>query len=107
MPRPYSTRRGAHLLKQPRGYRPSLTMREHVLERDKRICQVCGATEHVEVAHIIPWPGGPTDASNLRVLCRSCNHRERRRWGANAGQPVPAHPVDDTALRAIMERALV
>ena len=92
-----------------RGYRPSVVLRRYVLERDGYTCQACGAVKgnrRIEVTHVVPWPDGPTDASNLRALCTSCNLRERRRWGGNVGLPVPAHPISVAGLRAIMERAL-
>ena len=76
-----------------------------VRERNNRTCQGCGAPAK-EVAHIVPWPDGPTDDANLRILCTSCNHKERRRWAkGHEGEIIP-HAVPLANLRAIMERAL-
>lgn len=82
------------------GYRPNPELRQAIRRRDHGICQQCGAPG-TDVAHIVPWPDGPSDdASNLRLLCTSCNHRERRRLGYG-------HPVGTDAIRDIMARALV
>jgi 5-methylcytosine-specific restriction endonuclease McrA len=44
-------------------------VREQVLERD-RVCVICGATENLQVHHVIPArASGPTTAANLIVLC--------------------------------------
>lgn len=50
-----------------------------VLKRENQICQVCQKSvidEDVEFDHIIPWSkGGPSDESNIRLLCSSCNKK--------------------------------
>ena len=52
-------------------------VRPQVIERDKGVCQECGATGARQVAHIIDRrAGGPDDPSNLRLLCDSCHSRE-------------------------------
>ena len=73
------------------GYRPSERTRQRIRERDQGICQGCGAPG-TDVAHIIPWPEGNHADANLRLLCASCNLRERRRWGkGREGDPPPSH----------------
>lgn len=48
-----------------------------VFKRDGNICQGCGSTvpdNAMHFDHVIPHSrGGPTTASNLRVLCSRCN----------------------------------
>lgn len=46
-------------------------LRNQVLERDKRICQICRMSGN-EIDHI---EGSSNDPTNLRVLCASCNRR--------------------------------
>lgn len=51
-----------------------------VLKRDNQICQICGKNvfdDDIHFDHIIPWSkGGPTELSNIRLLCTDCNlHR--------------------------------
>ncbi len=51
-----------------------------VLKRDNQICQICGKNvfdDDIHFDHIIPWSkGGPTEVSNIRLLCSDCNlHR--------------------------------
>jgi len=48
-------------------------MRQFILRRDKRKCQVCGL-QGKEVDHIIEvQDGGLSVAENLRTLCHSCH----------------------------------
>lgn len=66
-------------------------IRRFVIERDGARCQVCsvqtraahdchGRDDATEVDHIVPVRrGGPSDASNLRVLCRKCNRAKGTR----------------------------
>lgn len=50
----------------------SAEMRSAVL--DGKSCTHCGASERLEVDHIVPVSkGGKTEISNLQPLCRSCN----------------------------------
>lgn len=52
-----------------------------VVRRDNQACQICGKNlkdDEIEIDHIIPFSeGGPTEESNLRVLCEDCNRRKR------------------------------
>lgn len=50
------------------------SLRYKILERDGNKCRSCGATNCLEIDHIIPRSkGGPTIESNLQVLCADCN----------------------------------
>jgi 5-methylcytosine-specific restriction endonuclease McrA len=48
-----------------------------VVRRDNQTCQICGnllRDNEIMIDHIIPFSkGGPTEESNLRVLCEKCN----------------------------------
>jgi hypothetical protein len=45
--------------------------------RDKK-CQKCGSTYGLELAHEKPFSmGGKTINTNLKILCRNCNQRDR------------------------------
>ena len=47
-----------------------------VMSRDGHKCSFCGATERLELDHILPVAsGGTNDIENLRVLCKRCNAR--------------------------------
>lgn len=42
-------------------------------------CANCGSTNNLEVDHIVPLSrGGTNDIDNLRILCKSC-HRKRKK----------------------------
>jgi transposase len=52
----------------------SKTLRYKILERDGFKCQACGATNCLEIDHIIPRSkGGLTEEFNLQTLCADCN----------------------------------
>lgn len=52
-------------------------MKKTVFLRDK-VCQKCGTKNALEYDHIKPFAlGGKTELSNLRILCRNCNQRQR------------------------------
>jgi len=52
----------------------SKTLRYKILERDGFKCCACGATNCLEIDHIIPRSkGGPTEGFNLQTLCADCN----------------------------------
>lgn len=49
-------------------------VRAKVFENDNYACVTCGATEPLEVDHIVPWSkGGAHDISNFQTLCKPCN----------------------------------
>jgi hypothetical protein len=49
-------------------------VKNEVWRRDGGRCVQCGASEHLEYDHIIPYSkGGATSVNNLQVLCRRCN----------------------------------
>ena len=88
------------------GYTPSPAVRRFVTHRDGH-CRAPGcarAARFCDLDHVIPWPLGPTDPSNLLTLCRR-HHRMKhtdelvggdgRRRGVHLDRPVrPAvrHP---------------
>jgi hypothetical protein len=51
-----------------------------VLKRENQVCRVCGMpvqAEDVHFDHIIPWSkGGPTEESNIQLLCGDCNRKK-------------------------------
>ena len=48
-------------------------LRGHVLDRDKRVCQYCGAVA-IQADHVIPRSAGGADSiDNLVACCSSCN----------------------------------
>ncbi len=59
----------------------SLEQRYSIFKRDNGRCALCGvAAKHkaLVIDHIIPVVnGGTNDPSNLRTLCRECNHGKR------------------------------
>jgi RNA-directed DNA polymerase len=53
-------------------------IRDAVLERDDKTCQVCGKAGRVEVHHIRPWkPGMAHELPNLITLCATCHRKVR------------------------------
>ncbi|HEY8278906.1 MAG TPA: HNH endonuclease signature motif containing protein, partial [Bdellovibrionota bacterium] len=55
---------------------PRSPLHRQIWERDQSRCTNCGSTYALEVDHILPKAkGGSDDATNLRLLCRSCNQR--------------------------------
>ena len=58
----------------------SRTMFLRIVRRDSQTCQKCGKIlkdNEVKIDHIIPYSkGGPTEESNLRVLCEDCNRKK-------------------------------
>lgn len=84
-------------LRGGRTYRQRQGFKEAIKARDKHTCQICGCkvgevcnlhyalVTQMDVAHIIPWPEGPSTPDNMRTLCHPCNKRE---GFGTAGQPV-------------------
>ncbi len=73
--------------------------RRLVLDRD-RACLVpgCGATQHLEIHHLIPWSrGGKTDTANLGALCpfhHDALHRAELTITGNADDPTSLLFID-------------
>jgi hypothetical protein len=69
-------------------YRPPTTLADHVRTRDKT-CRFPGCRQpahRCDLDHSIPYPDGPTSASNLSCLCRH-HHRlkHERNWSVEHG----------------------
>jgi 5-methylcytosine-specific restriction endonuclease McrA len=61
---------------QTRDVSPAL--RIQILKRDGHACTSCGATDDLEIDHILPVKGGGgNDPENLQVLCAPCNRAKR------------------------------
>ena len=59
-------------------YRQKPKYRGSIFEREGRVCQLCGATERLELDHIIPYSiSRNSEPDNLRVLCVQCNRAMR------------------------------
>ncbi len=57
--------------------RVSSSVKREVYKRD-RVCKKCGSSFRLEYDHIKPFAlGGDSSAENIRLLCRSCNQRNR------------------------------
>jgi hypothetical protein len=70
---------------EPR-YTPSKKLADFVRCRDLS-CRFPGCKEpatNCDVDHTIPWPYGPTQASNLKALCRK-HHLLKTFWGGEGG----------------------
>ena len=53
-----------------------------VYRRDGGRCQECGATEDLQLDHIIPFSkGGATSVENLQLLCGKCNREKSNKIG--------------------------
>lgn len=64
------------------GYRPSSALADFVRARDLT-CRAPGCDRpatHCDLDHTIPWPAGPTHASNIKCLCR-VHHLLKTFWG--------------------------
>jgi len=58
------------------------SLRNQVFERDDYKCVECGATERLQLDHIIPFSkGGKTELDNLETLCKTCNLKKGTRYG--------------------------
>ena len=48
------------------------------MQKSNGLCVRCGATERLEVDHIVPVSrGGTNEIDNLQMLCKSCNASKR------------------------------
>jgi len=91
------------------GYTPSAAVRRFVTHRDG-CCRAPGcarAARFCDLDHVIPWPLGPTDPTNLLTLCRR-HHRMKHQtswqvvmdaggvctWTDPFGQQFTTHPVN-------------
>lgn len=53
-------------------------VRQQVLDRDGRVCRICGTPHHLTVHHIVPIvkdQGLAYDPENLATVCRKCHGR--------------------------------
>lgn len=64
-------------------------VREYVLEKWKRTCAYCGATEvRLEIEHIVPKSRGGSDrVSNLTLACHACNQKKGTQTAIEFGHP--------------------
>jgi hypothetical protein len=54
------------------------SLQRYIRKRDNNECQVCKGNYKLEFDHIQPFAlGGLTNKENLRLLCQSCNQRQR------------------------------
>ncbi|WP_293240486.1 HNH endonuclease signature motif containing protein, partial [Mycolicibacterium sp.] len=67
-------------------YTPSTKLADFVRARDMtcRFPGCCAPATKCDVDHTIPWPYGPTQASNLKALCRK-HHLLKTFWGGESG----------------------
>ena len=89
------------------GYKPSRWLRNKVRAHYGDTCQRCGTQQPpIEVAHIVPWPAGPTEEANLTLLCKPCNGSDRRGWDALPRPRGYDLPQTKAAFDAIVNRVL-
>ena len=93
------------------GYKPSRWLRNKVRTHYGNTCQRCGTQQSsVEVAHIVPWPDGPTEEANLTLLCKPCNNKDRRGWGQHPrprGYDAPQSKAEfDSIANQVLARVL-
>jgi 5-methylcytosine-specific restriction endonuclease McrA len=63
-----------------RGYDHRWRLLSEAMVRAQPLCTVCGRRDDLTCDHIIPLArGGRSVASNVRVVCRSCNRRKQDR----------------------------
>ncbi len=54
-------------------------IRKRLLDRGGNKCAHCGATDNLQIDHIIPvCRNGREDEDNMQVLCQSCNYKKGR-----------------------------
>ena len=80
------------------GYRPSTALDEFVRFRDLtcRFPNCDTPAEFCDVDHTIPWPQGPTHASNLKCVCRK-NHLLKTFWEGWSDRQFPDGTVEWTS----------
>jgi hypothetical protein len=72
------------------GYRPSAALADFVRNRDL-VCRFPGCdrpAEHADIDHTVPYPLGPTHASNLKLLCRLFRYRNKRHYADSPIMPI-------------------
>ena len=53
-------------------------VRAAILARDNHRCLLCGATDNLEIDHIVPATnGGTSSPQNLQTLCHTCHRSEK------------------------------
>ena len=105
-------------------YRPPQQLADVVIARDQT-CRIPGCTRRAgscDLDHVIPWPGGPTDADNLHPLCRRHHHLKHEagwhvsrapdgstKWitptGRRYEKPPAAYPIDHTGAEPMQPSA--
>lgn len=66
-------------------YRPPKALRDRVIRRDGH-CRFPGCQRPARCAdldHVLPWPNGPTSATNLQCLCRRHHRAKQRGWSVS------------------------
>jgi hypothetical protein len=81
-------------------------VRNQILERDGYRCTVCGATDHLEAAHVnhnrdYPYYNSPDNGRTLDSYCHLIDHIER----AGSNGLLPHH--NEWAIQKLAERAYV
>ena len=60
------------------------TIQFRVLKRDNQICRRCSQpvlAEDIHFDHVIPWSkGGPTEETNIQLLCGKCNQEKANQF---------------------------
>lgn len=87
-------------------YTPGERMRRLIQLRDAR-CRFPGCVvpaRQCDIDHVIPWPVGPTSASNLILLCRR-HHRvkQRHRWSVRLFPDGRVEWTDPTGRRIVTD----
>ena len=55
-------------------------IKKAVFARDQHKCRKCGATDNLEIDHIVPLVrGGSNDLNNIQILCMHCNRTKSDR----------------------------
>ncbi len=78
--------------RQPRPRMAFSALRDFVYIRDAGQCQYCGALvsyNDCNIDHVVPWPHGQTEGSNLVVACKPCNKLKGRAVIPLELRPIP------------------